>query len=89
MSPLPEANNQSVRQHKIVGDLFDATPVPDSVEGFELKDAETISEIWPEGTDRAKEVRYVTREVVNFWLTTTNRCSNDSCTPNPEENNSS
>ena len=55
MSPLPQANDQSVRKHKILGDLFDATPVPDSIEGFELKDAETISEVWPEGTENAKQ----------------------------------
>lgn len=69
MSPLPEANDQSVRQHKTLGELFDATPVPDSLEGFELKDAETISEVWPEGTDKAKEVRHVTWKMVLPWLT--------------------
>ena len=68
MSPLPEANDKSVRQHKTLGELFDATPVPDSLEGFELKDAETLSEIWPEGTDKAKEVRLAIQKMVAPWL---------------------
>lgn len=59
MSPLPEANDASVRQHKIIGGLYDATPVPDSLEGFELKDADKIHEVWPEGTETAKEVSHL------------------------------
>lgn len=64
MSPIPQANDESVRKHKTLGELFDATPVPASLEGFELKDAEKISEVWPEGTDRAKEASLVTHHQV-------------------------
>lgn len=59
MSPLPKANDASVRKHKLLGELFDATPIPEYVEGFKLEDPETIHEVWPEGTDNAKQVRLV------------------------------
>jgi hypothetical protein len=56
MSPLPESNDASIRQHEIFGKLFEATPVPDSLEGFEVDNKEELSEVWPEGTEKAKEV---------------------------------
>lgn len=56
MSPLPESNDPSIRQHEHFAKLFDATPIPDHVDGFECGDAETMGEIYPEGTERAKEV---------------------------------
>jgi deoxyribodipyrimidine photo-lyase len=59
MSPMPESNDASIRQNDTFGKLFEATPVPDHIEGFELKDAEKIHEVWPEGTDKAKEVNHL------------------------------
>jgi deoxyribodipyrimidine photo-lyase len=56
MSPLPESNDESIRKHETFGKLFEATPVPDSLEGFEVDNKEELSEVWPEGTEKAKEV---------------------------------
>lgn len=56
MSPLPQANDASIRKHQTFGDLFEATPVPEYVEGFKLDDSESIHDVWPEGTDNAKDV---------------------------------
>lgn len=56
MSPLPRANDPSIRQHPAFGSLFDTTPIPYAVEGFECDDVEQMKECWPEGTERAKEV---------------------------------
>ena len=56
MSPLPESNDASVRKHETFGKLFEATPVPDHLEGYEVNDPEKVHEVWPEGTENAKEV---------------------------------
>ena len=58
MSPLPESNDASIRKHETFGKLFDATPVPDHLEGYEVDNQEEISEVWPEGTEKAKEVSH-------------------------------
>jgi hypothetical protein len=58
MSPLPESNDASIRKHETFGELFEATPVPDSLEGFEVDNREELSEVWPEGTEKAKEVSH-------------------------------
>jgi len=57
MSPLPDSNDPSIRQHEHVGKLFNTSTIPDHVEGFECKDAEKMVELYPEGTEVAKEVR--------------------------------
>jgi hypothetical protein len=59
MSPLPESNDVSIRKHESFGKLFEATPVPDSLEGFEVDNKEELSEVWPEGTEKAKEVSHL------------------------------
>lgn len=56
MSEIPTANDESIRKHEHFGKLFDATPIPDHIDGFELENGEKVRECWPEGTDRAKEV---------------------------------
>lgn len=58
-SPLPEANSSTVREDPIFGPLFD-TPVPHSVEGFELDsaDRETMVKVWPAGSAAAQEVGF-------------------------------
>jgi deoxyribodipyrimidine photo-lyase len=56
MSEIPEANDKSIREHKDFGKLFDATPVPEYVEGFKVEEGEKLQELWPEGMDNAKEV---------------------------------
>jgi hypothetical protein len=56
MSPVPEANDDSVRSHEIYGKMFEASSIPEHVEGFELNDPEKIHEVWPEGAENAKEV---------------------------------
>lgn len=56
MSPFPESNDASIREHESFGKLSEATPVPDSLEGFEVDNKEELSEVWPEGTEKAKEV---------------------------------
>jgi len=58
MSPLPESNDASIRKHETFGKLFEATPVPDHIEGFEVENQEELSEVWPEGTEKAKEVSH-------------------------------
>ncbi|WWD20859.1 hypothetical protein CI109_105336 [Kwoniella shandongensis] len=55
MSPLPKANEVTIRQNEKFARLFE-DQVPDSLEGFECKDSETMAEVWPEGTERAKEL---------------------------------
>lgn len=56
MSPTPKGNDKSIRQDTHFGKLFDATPLPDRVDGFEPKDKDKMKECWPEGLDKAKEV---------------------------------
>jgi hypothetical protein len=58
MSPLPESNDETIRNHETFGKLFESTPVPDSLEGFEVDNSEELSEVWPEGTEKAKEVSH-------------------------------
>ncbi|KAF8556978.1 hypothetical protein OG21DRAFT_1435920 [Imleria badia] len=56
-SPLPKANPSFVRQDRTFGTLFN-TPVPHSVEGFELDptDRETMVRVWPAGSGVAQEI---------------------------------
>ncbi|ODO10702.1 hypothetical protein I350_01299 [Cryptococcus amylolentus CBS 6273] len=54
MSPLPDANDASIRENAQFSQLFH-TQVPDSIAKFECKDADFMAEIWPEGIDAAKE----------------------------------
>ena len=61
MSDIPEANDKSIREHKDFGKLFDATPVPEYVEGFKVEEGEKLQELWPEGMDNAKEVSVVSQ----------------------------
>lgn len=56
MSKLPLGNDPSIRNDPHFGKLFDATSIPDQVEGFECPDRDQIAEVWPEGTEAAKEV---------------------------------
>lgn len=55
MAEVPDANDISVRDHELFSKLFD-TEIPDHVEDFFPADAEKMKEVWPEGTERAKEV---------------------------------
>jgi len=56
-APLPQPNSETIRESVIYGPLFD-TPIPDKVEGFTLEDADKrkMEEIWPAGTQAAKDV---------------------------------
>ncbi|KAH7343501.1 DNA photolyase, FAD-binding/Cryptochrome [Rhizoctonia solani] len=54
-SPMPKANDEKVRNHPKVGDLFDCE-VPESVEGFECHDRETMIKLYPAGEEAAHEV---------------------------------
>ncbi|KAF9226578.1 hypothetical protein BS17DRAFT_794071 [Gyrodon lividus] len=56
-SPLPQANESTVHHDPILGPLF-TTPVPDSVDGFELDpaDRETMVRVWPAGSAAAQEI---------------------------------
>jgi deoxyribodipyrimidine photo-lyase len=56
LSDPPHGNDVGIRQHEHFGKLFDATSIPDQVEGFECEDREEMAEVWPEGTEVAKEV---------------------------------
>jgi hypothetical protein len=81
MSPLPESNDASIRKHESFGKLFEATPVPDSLEGFEVDNKGELSEVWPEGTEKAKEVSHP------FVLRADIRSFNDSYIPKLERSN--
>lgn len=61
-SPPPEANPSFVRQDPTFGTLFN-TPVPHSVEGFELDpaDRERMVKVWPAGSAVAQEVKFDSR----------------------------
>jgi hypothetical protein len=85
MSPLPEANDASVREHATFGKLFEATPVPDHIEGFEVNDPEQIHEVWPEGTENAKEVSHF---LPSLSIKSDVRYLNAFCIPKPEKSNS-
>ncbi|KAF8138439.1 DNA photolyase, FAD-binding/Cryptochrome [Boletus edulis] len=56
-SPIPDANSSSIRQDSTFGPLFN-TPLPHSVEGFELDpaDRETMVKVWPAGSAVAQEI---------------------------------
>lgn len=71
LSDIPPPNDAKIRQHDHFGKLFDATPIPDHVDGFELIDGESVREVWPEGTDVAKEV--------SLTAHTKYSCLTDSC----------
>jgi hypothetical protein len=51
------ANDKSVLGHAVYGELFNAQ-VPDSVEGFKCYDGEKMSELYPAGSDAAREVSF-------------------------------
>jgi deoxyribodipyrimidine photo-lyase len=50
----PSANNSSIRQDERFGELFESK-VPESVEGFECHDTKEMANLWPAGTDVAKD----------------------------------
>ena len=55
---LPEANDDSVRTHKVFGELFKIV-VPESVPGFEMPSkefADEVHKLFPVGTDAAEEM---------------------------------
>jgi deoxyribodipyrimidine photo-lyase len=56
-SPKPLSNPESIRQDKKLSPLF-KTPVPDTIEGFELdeNDSAKMEEYWPAGESAAKQV---------------------------------
>ena len=55
---FPAANDTSVRESNHFGPLFDSE-IPEFVEGFVLseEDGKKMRQIWPEGEDKAREVR--------------------------------
>lgn len=55
--PEPEANDESVRKHDILGKIFDHK-VPQQIDGLECKDRATMKKVWPEGTEKALQVRW-------------------------------
>jgi hypothetical protein len=56
MADIPAGNDAACRTDPGFAALFDATPIPAHVEGFECKDVDVMTEVWPEGTAKAKEV---------------------------------
>lgn len=56
MSPVPRANGHSIKDHPKLNALFTETEIPESVEGFECDNPELMKQLWPEGTDAAKDV---------------------------------
>jgi hypothetical protein len=54
----PSANDASVRGSKLFVPLFDSE-IPNFVEGFVLdeEDSKKMTQTWPEGEDKAREVR--------------------------------
>ncbi|KDQ64618.1 hypothetical protein JAAARDRAFT_116599 [Jaapia argillacea MUCL 33604] len=54
-APPPSPNPKSVHEDPAFKILFEA-PIPDVVEGFECMDREEMKEMWPAGTDSAKQV---------------------------------
>ena len=56
--PMPKANSDSVREDKIISQLFQ-DKVPEAVEGFEMPSeeyAERVRGLYPAGTDVAEQV---------------------------------
>ena len=53
----PRSNHESIRNSETYGPLF-GTPVPDSLEGFELKEEESrmMGKLWPAGEEAAAKV---------------------------------
>lgn len=58
--PEPEANDASVKKHAVYSKIFEHK-VPEQVEGFECKDRATMMKVWPEGTEKALQVRTAAR----------------------------
>lgn len=85
MSDIPPPNDPSIRKHEHFGKLFDATPVPEHVEGFELKDGDDVRTVWPEGTDVAKEVNISMR---HHCAPAEDSCLTGSCIPKRGRSNS-
>jgi hypothetical protein len=85
MSELPQGNDPSIRNDPYFGKLFDATPIPDQVEGFECADRDQIAEVWPEGTEAAKEVSD-TSVLLSMRPDTSSYC-NGSCTQSRANHN--
>ncbi|CAE7204149.1 unnamed protein product [Rhizoctonia solani] len=54
-SPMPKPNDEKARNHPKVADLFDCD-IPESVEGFECSDRETMIKLYPAGEDAAHEI---------------------------------
>ncbi|WWC72736.1 uncharacterized protein I206_106700 [Kwoniella pini CBS 10737] len=57
MSPTPKSNDEAIKSNDKFSKLFD-DEIPDHIEGFECPESEKLSEVWPEGTDKAKELLY-------------------------------
>lgn len=56
-SPLPEANDQSIRKDKTLSSLFGKNnEVPQSVEGFECDNVDYMKKLWPAGSHAARTV---------------------------------
>ena len=68
MSDIPPANDKKIRDHEHFGKLFDATPIPDHIEGFQQTNGADVRKSWPEGTDNAKKVRRDTVSELTFQL---------------------
>lgn len=58
--PEPEPNDSALRRENPAFDALFENPkwaIPDQVVGFECRDRELMAKIWPEGTDKALQVR--------------------------------
>ena len=54
-SPMPKANEKSVRSDAKLKGLF-GSKIPDQVKHFECKDREYMKKLWPEGSSAARKV---------------------------------
>lgn len=73
-APVPESNDPSVRSDPTYSSLFDSA-VPDHVAGFECKEKELMTTVWPAGNDSAKKVRWCQQKQA--------RCTNMPSDPRP------
>ncbi|KZT26858.1 hypothetical protein NEOLEDRAFT_1177049 [Neolentinus lepideus HHB14362 ss-1] len=53
--PLPLPNSEDIYFNTTLKALFDVK-IPDHVDGFECKDRETMRDVWPTGTEAAKQI---------------------------------
>ncbi|CAG8585406.1 10581_t:CDS:2 [Acaulospora colombiana] len=54
-APVIQANPSDIRNDANIGPLFEIT-IPNSIPGFELEDASKMEELWPAGTEAAREI---------------------------------